>query len=152
MSQDGVNEKVSYYDSSVRAPATRQLQDLLLLNGTSWTALNITFNVNPAAQPLRPITLSFGSEDISGSTGCNRYAGSYDLLSDNSFSTSGGFRLTRKYCAQVMAQEMNYIGFLSNRIFFYEIISTGDSDVEYELVLYNYEAGPEVAAACPAAS
>jgi len=113
------------------------------LNGTAWTALEIAFNsTTQQLQPIplnHPITLTFDSTQISGSTGCNRYFGPFDSLSENSFSTSG-FGTTRKYCGEVMEQERNYTGFLSGRTFFHEISIAEDN--AYELVLFDNVAGP----------
>jgi len=63
---------------------------------------------------------------MSGSNGCNRYFGGYEQLSENSFST-GSFASTRKYCAAVRLQEMNYMAFIRDRIFFYEVDTVNDT-------------------------
>ena len=112
------------------------------LAGTSWTAVEIAFHEDPTAQQLdsvsldHPITLSFESERARGSTGCNRYFGGFRQLSPNSFSTSGHFGMTRKYCRAVDEQERNYMRFLRNKMFYYKMI--GD-----ELILMENEPGPE---------
>ena len=112
------------------------------LIGTSWTALEIAFNEENTTQisPNHNITLSFDSDRTHGSTGCNRYFGEYQQLSESSFSTSI-FGLTRMYCQDTMVQEMNYMRFLRSRIFFYKIICTGES--EDELILFDAIPGPE---------
>lgn len=104
----------------------RSLETLTSLNNTIWQATELAYNPGIPAQPIdttNPITLNFNSSRMSGSNGCNRYFGAYEQLSDNSFST-GSFASTRKYCAAVSLQEMNYMTFLRNRIFFYEVTDT----------------------------
>lgn len=101
----------------------RSLVTLTYLNNTIWQATELAYNAGTTAQPIDrtyPITLNFNSSRMSGSNGCNRYFGSYEQLSENSFST-GSFASTRKYCAAVSLQERNYMTFLRDRIFFYEV-------------------------------
>jgi len=100
----------------------RSLETLTSLNNT-WQATELAYNAGTTAQPIDttyPITLNFNSSRMSGSNGCNRYFGSYEQLSENSFST-GSFASTRKYCAAVRLQEFNYMTFIRDRIFFYEV-------------------------------
>ena len=102
---------------------------------------SIQLYITTKISPNHPITLSFSSTKLSGGTGCNRYFGGYEELSDNSFST-GRCALTRKYCRQVDEQEKSYIKFLTGRIFCYEINSTDDEN-EYELTLFDYTVGTD---------
>eukprot|EP01083_Nonionella_stella_P069319 184732_1 len=110
------------------------------LNGTQWTAVEISFDEDTSSDlqliPTEyPITLSFDSGRIYGSTGCNRYFGKYGQPSDDSFST-GRFGLTKKLCRPVMEQERSYMKFFSKKTFFFEINnSTGQN--EDELVLFD---------------
>ena len=97
---------------------------LTSLNNT-WQATELAYTPGTSAQPIDttyPITLNFNSSRMSGSNGCNRYFGLYEKLSENSFST-GSFASTRKYCATVSLQEMNYMTFLRDRIFFYDVLN-----------------------------
>lgn len=112
------------------------------LSGTSWTALEIAFDEEPNTQQLTrishniPITLYFDSEGtgISGNAGCNTYWGTLQQLSQNSFATPGGFRLTRKACRGLRnEQEWNYVNFFRNRVFYFKIVST--EEIENELIL-----------------
>eukprot|EP00585_Thalassiosira_rotula_P013345 CAMPEP_0196132786 /NCGR_PEP_ID=MMETSP0910-20130528/2265_1 /TAXON_ID=49265 /ORGANISM="Thalassiosira rotula, Strain GSO102" /LENGTH=277 /DNA_ID=CAMNT_0041392425 /DNA_START=96 /DNA_END=929 /DNA_ORIENTATION=- len=112
------------------------------LIGTSWTALEIAFGEEPNTQQITtishnlPITLYFDSERayISGNTGCNNYGGTLQQLSQNSFTTPGGFRLTRKFCRGLIGeQEKNYMKFLKNRTFYFKMAST--EDIGAELIL-----------------
>ena len=114
---------------------------LTSLHGTKWTASYYNSTTSLPISPNYPITLLFSSTKLSGGTGCNRYFGGYEELSDNSFST-GRCALTRKYCRQVDEQEKSYIQFLTGRIFFYEINSTDDEN-EYELTLFDYTVGTD---------
>ena len=101
----------------------RSLVTLTYLNNTIWQATELAYTAGTTAQPIDrtyPITLNFNSSRMSGSNGCNRYFGSYEQLSENSFST-GSFASTRKYCAAVSLQERNYMTFLRDWIFFYEV-------------------------------
>mmetsp|Transcript_10565 Transcript_10565/g.23398 ORF Transcript_10565/g.23398 Transcript_10565/m.23398 type:complete len:188 (-) Transcript_10565:251-814(-) len=109
------------------------------LNGTSWTALNI----GPSEEFTEPITLSFDSvrNRISGSTGCNRYRGEFDILPDDALSINNAFSTTKMFCKEEMEQERNFVSFLENETFFYDIISTDGSNDE--LVLFNYVTGTE---------
>ena len=103
----------------------RSLETLTSLNNTIWQATELAYNPGIPAQPIDttyPITLNFNSSRMSGSNGCNRYFGAYEQLSENSFST-GSFASTRKYCAAVSLQEMNYMTFLRDRIFFYDVLN-----------------------------
>ena len=109
--------------TSANDNARRSLVTLTSLNNTIWQATELAYNPGIPAQPIDttyPITLNFNSSRMSGSNGCNRYFGSYEQLSENSFST-GSFASTRKYCAAVSLQERNYMTFLRDRIFFYGV-------------------------------
>jgi len=123
-------------------------EDLPLI-GTRWTALEISFNLTTLdaesttrqldpIMPNHPITLLLSSDRIDGSTGCNNYFGSLQDLSEESFSTSN-FGLTRMYCRDVMEQERNYMRFLRNRTFFYNITT---SEMNDELILSDAIPGP----------
>lgn len=112
-------------------PAEGDDQELPLI-GTSWTALKI----GPTEEFIEPITLSFHSGRITGSTGCNRYRGEFELLSneDGALSIKDNFSTTRMFCNGKMEQERNFITFLENGTVFYEIISN-------ELIFYDYVPG-----------
>jgi len=136
---------VSVKGHSIRGalPSVNLGRRLTTLNDTKWTAIEIAYNsTSQPISPNYPITLSFSHSKLSGGTGCNRYFGRYEELSDNSFST-GRCALTRKYCRQVDEQEKSYIQFLTGRIFFYEIDSTDDDENEYELTLFDYTVGTD---------
>jgi heat shock protein HslJ len=106
-------------------------QDALI--GTIWTAQEAAIDVNITA----PITLEFDLEYsmLHGNTGCNHYRGWLVNLTDNSFSTAGGFVTSRMYCSGLMEQEISYLGFLKDKTFFYEIVNTTE---EVELVLFDH--------------
>ena len=104
--------------------------------GHRWVATEI-FVEEGMKQPLvdHPITLYFeGTERIYGNTGCNNYRSSLNDVTDTSFQT-GGFATTRKYCGGVMDQESAYLGLMTGKIIFYEVIDNGD-DV---LLLYDVD-------------
>jgi len=99
---------------------------LTSLNNTIWKATDLAYSAGTTAQPIDttyPITLNFNSSILAGNNGCNNYRGGYEQLTENSFSTSSGFATTRKYCAAVRLQEMNYMTFIRDRIFFYDVFN-----------------------------
>ena len=120
---DGRSSLRGAHDNSIRS-----LETLTSLNNT-WQATELAYTPGTPAQPIDttyPITLNFNSSRMSGSNGCNRYFGAYEQLSENSFST-GSFASTRKYCAAVSLQEMNYMTFIRDRIFFYMVDTMNDT-------------------------
>lgn len=106
--------------------------------------MEIALDEEPSAQQLvdRPITLSFDSGRINGSTGCNRYFGAFEQLSQNSFSTGSSFALTRKYCRDTMDQERSYMRFLTDKTFYFKILNAGENRDGDELVLLDNAAKP----------
>eukprot|EP00986_Skeletonema_menzelii_P007799 scaffold3105_cov213-Skeletonema_menzelii.AAC.1 len=117
------------------------------LNGTKWQAtgtlvVDKSTNTSQLQPPLvnNPITLEFGTNKITGSTGCNRYFGPYTIESDHSFSTSA-FATTRKLCPVegVMEQEQSYTSLFGNKHFLVEVLNVtdGNSGLE-ELLLWEY--------------
>merc|ERR1719379_798162 len=138
----------SHNDVDDRNSTVTPIEEFPLI-GTSWTAVEIALNEEPSAQQLldRPITLSFESGRIHGSTGCNRYFGAFQQLSQNSFSTSNQFGLTRRYCGDAMEQERSYIRFVTDKTFYFQIVSAGENGDGDELVLLDNvnEPGQELA-------
>lgn len=121
-------------------PVTQDIPESL--NGTSWISTDIAAL---GTDIIKPITLTFGSSFIYGTTGCNRYRVEYEELADNSFLVVGDtMSITRMYCELTMEQERNYISFLENSSFSYETVLTsnesGAADLA-QLVLYDNEAG-----------
>lgn len=115
------------------------------LNGTKWQAtetlvVDKSTNSSQLKPPLvnNPITLEFDTDKITGSTGCNRYFGSYKIESDHSFSTRNT-ATTRKVCPieGVMEQEQSYTSLFSNKHFLVEILNATDGNGE-ELLLWDY--------------
>ena len=107
-------------------------QDELI--GTTWIAENITtFNILPDV----PITLSFDTDGIAGTTGCNSYSSGLNALSENSFTTTS-VRATRKWCGAIMAQERDYFSFLGGRMFFYELVPSYH-DTDEGSMSFNFE-------------
>ena len=82
---------------------TPTMDDLI---GGTWVLTNIgSLSTSKDVQT----TITFGEDNqISGSTGCNRYFGSFEL-NEGSFSVSG-IGSTRKMCPEkAMTQEQNFI-------------------------------------------
>jgi len=136
-----------YYESQddlgTQAPSNIPIEQSPLI-GTSWTAVEIAFNdeTNTTVSLSHPITLSFNSDSTYGSTGCNRYFGTPQQLSQHSFSTSN-FRLTRMYCRDVMDQERSYMRFFRNRKFYFNIVSSENDEDELILLDDIPDAGEE---------
>ena len=99
------------------------------LVGTTWRAIEIANN-----EPIRPISLTFDEDFISGESGCNNYRASVELLSGSLFTVGNAFSKTKMYCLGVMDQERDYINFLEGNTFYYEVTSGIDN---IELLLYD---------------
>eukprot|EP00984_Skeletonema_dohrnii_P035479 scaffold35284_cov167-Skeletonema_dohrnii-CCMP3373.AAC.1 len=145
------NEKYrqySRYERALQASTTiSHPNSISSLNGTKWQATEVlvvdkSTNTSQLQPPLtnNPITLEFGTNKLTGSTGCNRYFGPYTIASEHSFNTSG-FATTRKLCTSegVMEQEQSFMSLFSNKHFLAEVLNATDSNsgVE-ELVLWDY--------------
>lgn len=118
-------------------PSTTEDNPETPLIGTKWTALEVPLSGEPAL----PITLSLTSNAISGSAGCNKYRGSIEVLSGNSFRiTNDVFATTKMHCDEVMEQERDYLNFLKTRTFFYEVTGTGEN---IELVLFSFDSAAD---------
>lgn len=109
------------------------------LNGTKWTALELPLN----EEPTRDITLMLDSDSgfISGRSGCNKYIGRFEMLTDNSFRIIGTvFAKSKMFCEGLMEQERDYLNFMKSRTFFYEVTDSN------ELVLFDSVASSTSAA------
>ena len=89
------------------------------------------------------ISLSFDSRNtMYGHSGCNRYRGNFEIVSDNSFRSADDFAITKMYCGGLMELEGNYLMFLKSKVFSYEVVSTRESDSgKVELVLFDDTTG-----------
>ena len=127
---------------------TSYANSIASLNGTKWQATDIliadkstnTSQLQPPININNPITLEFGTNKITGSTGCNRYFGRYTIASDHSFNTSA-FATPRKLCPVegLMKQEQSYTSLLSYKYFLVEVVNATDSNSGVaELVLWDY--------------
>jgi heat shock protein HslJ len=141
------HERALQQERRTMLSSTSYANSISSLHGTKWQATDIfvvykSTNTSLLQPPLinNPITLEFGTNKITGSTGCNRYFGPYTIESEHSFNTSA-FATTRKLCPieGVMEQEHSYTSLLSNKHFLVEVVNATDSNsgVE-ELVLWDY--------------
>lgn len=81
-----------------------------LLSGSAWVLTNL--NGDPPLRESQP-TISFESGDVNGSTGCNRFFGSYDASNNNlEFSGLGWTEMACLSPEGVMAQEQQFMKFL----------------------------------------
>mmetsp|Transcript_10585 Transcript_10585/g.19123 ORF Transcript_10585/g.19123 Transcript_10585/m.19123 type:complete len:206 (+) Transcript_10585:118-735(+) len=118
--------------ASTTSSTTQEVPESTLI-GTRWTAVEI----NSLLLNEDSITLSFDSRNtMSGNSGCNRYRGNFEVLSDNSFRSADEFATTKMYCNApgAMEQEGSYLMFMKSKVFFYEVVSG-------ELVLYDDTTG-----------
>jgi heat shock protein HslJ len=82
------------------------------LDGTSWTLVSLA-GQEPLAEA--PITIEFAGEQVSGSSGCNRYSGGYTV--DGNELSIGPLATTRMACPdQIMAQEATYLAELEGSV------------------------------------
>lgn len=140
-------QHVMLSDMNASASITIPSISVSSLNGTKWQAseflaLDKYTNTSQLQPPLinNPITLEFSDNQITGSTGCNRYFGPYTIESDHSISTSV-FATTRRLCPLegVTEQEQSYTSLLSNKHFLVEVLNaTNSNSGQEELVLRDY--------------
>ncbi len=85
------------------------------LDGSAWE-LVLMHESAPIAG--RPITIAFNGGDAHGSSGCNSYSGQYEINGDRI--AFGPLAMTEMACMDsgVMDQEMEYLSFLSEVVFF----------------------------------
>ena len=77
------------------------------LEGTYWKAIALAGNPAPAQDPIREAHLQFQAADrVSGSDGCNRLVGSYELQGDAI--TFGRMAATRMACANAADLERTF--------------------------------------------
>ena len=96
--------------------ATTTTSPAMQLEGTAWklTSLATTTGMNKTL-PNTTITANFSDGNVAGSSGCNRYFGSYQL--NNTGLKIGEIGSTLMFCTDpdgVMAQESSYLLLLTN--------------------------------------
>ena len=85
------------------------------LEGTTWSLTSlVTEGTATDVLPNTTVTVSFDNGNVTGSSGCNRYFGHYELSDKNITFTSLGSTLM--YCTDpgVMTQETTYMQLLLN--------------------------------------
>jgi heat shock protein HslJ len=111
--------------------------------GSEWKASEFAVFGNRQSSTIKmhhvlvdsPITINFlSATEIAGNAGCNNYFSLQATISDSRIDVSG-ISTTRMLCVRpgAMEQEHEYTSFLSNRSFYYQILSGNDE--EDELVL-----------------
>jgi heat shock protein HslJ len=85
------------------------------LDGSEW---ELVFMGKSVPISGRPITIAFSGGEAHGSSGCNSYFGQYEIKGDSI--TFSSLAMTEMACMDpgVMDQEMKYLTFLSEVVFF----------------------------------
>ena len=99
--------------SSIKWTLIEVVDKQLSLEGNLWGLKSVAGSDGQMADviPDSEVTAEFVAGQVSGSAGCNRYFGSYEL-SGNSLTMAGPFGITEMFCASpsgVMEQESQYI-------------------------------------------
>ena len=82
-----------------------------VLNGTSWTLMSLD---NTLPLEGRKFTLEFAEGRIRGSSGCNSFSGTYEIIGEKI--STGPIAMTMMACAEtgVMEQEQAYLEHLQD--------------------------------------
>lgn len=102
--------------TSPSSPSSAPSKAAVPLEGTSWTLTSlVTEEGSTNVLPNTTITATFINGNVTGSSGCNRYFGHYEL-SDQSNVTFTSLGSTVMYCETpgVMDQETTYMALLQN--------------------------------------
>lgn len=96
--------------TSTIAPSFTQAATNPELTGT-WTLVEWSDGASNIQRPLpsAPVTAVFSGAQVSGSTGCNRYTGSYQVLNQQVLSVSPLASTKRACLPPVMKQESAYL-------------------------------------------
>lgn len=119
---------------------TTDTEDIAIIVGTEWTATEFavsssTIEIHHVLHQDRPITIGFeSSAKIYGMAGCNTYISLRATVSADRLDV-GDVATTRMMCPEddVMEQEREYVALLSERSFFYRVLT--HTEGQDELVL-----------------
>ncbi|MGZ4936305.1 MAG: META domain-containing protein [Halobacteriota archaeon] len=98
------------------SPSPASAEALAPFEGTAWTLTSLlTEEGTTNVLPNTTITAAFNNGNATGSSGCNRYFGHYDLSGQNNI-TFTSLGSTVMYCDTpgVMTQETTYMALLQN--------------------------------------